>query len=48
VDDSPEEQTRPRSIRMTDAEWADALFVGAARVRAYVTRQARKMRKEAK
>lgn len=35
-----------RKIRMTDAQWADALLIGPDRVRELVTRDAAKLRKQ--
>lgn len=36
---------KPRQMRMTDEQWADAKLVGAPAIRSFVTKQAKKMRK---
>ena len=38
------ELMKPRQIRMTDAEWADARFVGTVAIREFVTKAAKKLR----
>lgn len=40
----PEDQTRPRSIRLNDADWEDAKFVGMDLIRDYIRRAAKKKR----
>jgi len=44
--DSSGEVMAVRKIRMTDAQWADALLIGPDRVRELVTRDAAKLRKQ--
>lgn len=39
------ELMKPRQIRMTDAEWEDAKFVGTQEIREFVTARAKKKRK---
>lgn len=39
------ELMKPRQLRMTDAEWEDAKFVGAQEIREFVTARAKKKRK---
>lgn len=38
------EAMKPRQIRMTDAEWADARLVGMTAIREFVTKEAKKKR----
>lgn len=38
------ELMKPRHIRMTDEEWADARLVGMSAIREFVTKQAKKLR----
>jgi len=38
------EARKSRPIRMTDAEWADAMLVGMQKIRIFVTKQATKIR----
>ncbi len=40
------ELMRARPVRMTDEEWADAKFVGMQSIRDFVTRQAKRLRKD--
>ena len=39
------EARKSRPIRMTDAEWSDAMLVGAQKIRLFVTKQAEKIKK---
>ena len=41
------ELMKARPVRMTDEEWANAKFVGMQVIRDFVTRQAKRLRKEA-
>lgn len=41
------ELMKSRPVRMTDEEWANAKFVGMQVIRDFVTRQAKRLRKEA-
>jgi hypothetical protein len=38
------EPMKPRQIRMTDVEWADARLVGMTAIRDFVTKKAKKLR----
>jgi hypothetical protein len=38
------EPMKPRQIRMTDAQWSDACLVGMTAIRAFVTKQAKKLK----
>jgi hypothetical protein len=39
------ELMKPRQIRMTEQEWADARLVGTTAIRAFVTKQAAKIKR---
>lgn len=38
------EAMKPRQIRMTDEQWEDARLVGSEAIRAFVTREAKKLK----